>query len=203
MPARSGSPRLLPLLRSETQARVLEALILHPDRASTVAQLAGTLGVTDMSVRRELHRMVDAGIIEREPVGRVGLFRASTASPLYEPLRELLERSVGLEALLRDALLDFPGVETAVIYGSWAREEAHAESDVDVLVLGDVDYGDLVARLSELQERVGREINVVAMRPDELRHRLDQGSGFVRDVIASPVKLLVGDIEPVLRDAAG
>jgi DNA-binding transcriptional ArsR family regulator len=83
MPRRSGTPSLLPLLRSRTQAELLERLILHPDVSYTVADLARHLAVTDMSVRRELERMLDAGIIEREAVGRQGIYRASTASPLF------------------------------------------------------------------------------------------------------------------------
>lgn len=193
MAARTGSPNLLPLLRSETQARLLEAVILHPERSYTVPELAGKLGVTDMSVRRELDRMLDAAIVERDRIGRQGIYRASTGSPLYEPLRALMERSVGLEALLRDALADFPGIDAAVIYGSWAREQVDAESDIDVLVVGDVDYGSLMARLLDIQERSGREINVVTMRPDELRRRRAEGSGFVRDIVASPIKPLVGE----------
>jgi predicted nucleotidyltransferase len=191
--ARTGSPRLLPLLRSATQARILEAVILHPERSYTVPELARRLGVTDMSVRRELERMLDAAIVERDRIGRQGLYRASTGSPLYEPLRALMERTVGLEALLRAALADFHGIQAAVIYGSWAREQIDADSDVDVLVVGEVDYGSLMASLLDVQERAGREINVVTMRPDELRRRQAEGSGFVRDIAASPIKPLVGD----------
>jgi predicted nucleotidyltransferase len=138
--------------------------------------------------------MIDAGIVERELLGRQGLYRASVASPLYEPLRQLVERSVGVESLLRDLLESVPGVDAAAIFGSWARGKVDAESDVDVLVTGDFDYSDLVSRLHELEERTGREINLVAMRPGELQEALSQDSGFVRDVMASPLRMLVGDI---------
>jgi predicted nucleotidyltransferase len=194
VPRRTGSPSLLPLLRSETQAGLLEQLLLNPDATFTVPGLAHALHVTDMSVRRELDRMIDAGIVERELLGRQGLYRASVASPLYEPLRQLVERSVGVESLLRDLLESVPGVDAAAIFGSWARGKVDAESDVDVLVTGDFDYSDLVSRLHELEERTGREINLVAMRPGELQEALSQDSGFVRDVMASPLRMLVGDI---------
>lgn len=197
MPRRSGSPSLLPLLRSTTQARLLELLLLDAEREYSVGELSNELGVTEMSVRRELDRMLDAGILERRYVGRLGLFQASEASPLYAPLRELLERSVGVEPLLRAELEQFPGVQAAAIFGSWAREQVDATSDVDLLVLGDVDYGELVSRLSQLQDRAKREINVVAMSPDEFRERIAEGSGFLRDIMSSPVKVLVGDLQHI------
>jgi predicted ArsR family transcriptional regulator len=132
---------LLPLLRSRTQAELLALLVLHPEASYTVADLARDLVVTDMSVRRELERMVDAGIVEREAVGRQGIYRASTASPLFEPLHELVEKSIGGEVQLREMLEETPGIEGAAIFGSWARGRIDAESDVDLLVVGDIDYG--------------------------------------------------------------
>jgi predicted nucleotidyltransferase len=194
MPRRTASPSLLPLLRSATQAGLLERLLLNPDATFTVRELAGTLGVTDMSVRRELERMIDAGIVERERIGRQGLYRASVASPLYEPLRQLVERSVGVEPLLRDLFQQVPGVDAAAIFGSWARGKVDAQSDVDVLVTGDFDYSELVSRVHGLEERTGREINLVAMRPGELEESLEQDSGFVRDIMASPMTMLVGEL---------
>jgi predicted nucleotidyltransferase len=192
MPRRSSTPSLLPLLRSETQAGLLERLFLHPDRAYTVGELAELLGVTDLSVRRELYRMVDAGMVDREPVGRQSVFRASVASPLYDPMRQLVERSVGVEPLLRELTEQTPGVQLAAIYGSWARGTVDAESDVDLLVVGDIDYAALVEQLMALQERAGREINTVWMRPEEWREQ--QGSGFVQEILSSPVRVLVGSV---------
>lgn len=193
MARRSGSPSLLPLLRSETQANLLERLILHPGDAYTVAELAARLGVTDLSVRRELHRMVDAGIAERELVGRQQVFRASAGSPLFEPLRELIERSIGAEALIREVLERTDGVDSAAIFGSWARGQVDAESDIDLLVVGEFDYTGLVGQLIAVQERTGREINLVAIRPDELSAQ--RGSGFLRDVLSSPMRVLVGSLD--------
>jgi predicted nucleotidyltransferase len=146
-----------------------------------------------MSVRRELHRMVDAGIAEREVIGRQSVFRASVASPLFEPLRELVERSVGAEALIREVLERTEGIESAAIFGSWARGEVDAQSDIDLLVIGDFDYTDLVTDLIALQERAGREINLVSMRGDEFSQQRE--SGFVRDVMSAPMRVLVGTFE--------
>jgi predicted nucleotidyltransferase len=198
MPRRTGSPSLLPLLRSETQADLLERLLLHPDDSYTVRELAEALDVTDMSARRELVRMFDAGILERQMIGRQALYRASLASPLFEPLRQLIERSVGVEPLLRQALTDVPGVDAAVIFGSWARGQVDAESDVDVLVVGRFDYADVVARLHALQERTGREINMVALRPEELHEQRDGAkSGFLTEVLRGPMRPLIGDLDAV------
>jgi predicted nucleotidyltransferase len=180
------------LLRSRTQAELLERLVLHPDRTYHVAELARELDVTNMSVRRELDRMLDAGIVEREAVGRQGIYRAATASPLFEPLRDLIERSVGVEASLRELLAETPGIEGAAIFGSWARGRIDAESDVDVLVVGDIDYGALLEQLMPLQRKVGRQISLVWIRPDEFRD--PQRSAFLSEVLAGPLLVLTGQV---------
>jgi predicted nucleotidyltransferase len=137
--------------------------------------------------------MLDAGIVEREAVGRQGIYRASVASPLFEPLRDLIQKSVGVDAQLRDLLEDTPGVEGAAIFGSWARGRIDAESDVDLLVVGDIDYGLLLEKLMPLQSKIGREISVVWMLPEEF-YASDR-SAFMREVLAGPLRLLAGRIE--------
>lgn len=167
---------------------------MHADESYTVSELARDAGVTDMSVRRELERFLDAGIIERETIGRQGVYRAAIASPLFEPLRDLLEKSVGVEARLRDLLGQTPGVEGAAIFGSWARGRVDAESDVDLLVIGNIDYGALVERLNPLQSKIGRQISVVWMRPEEFN--APDRSAFIREVLSGALLVVAGEVAP-------
>jgi predicted nucleotidyltransferase len=180
-------------LRSRTQAELLERLILHPEASYTVAQLAKDLAVTDMTVRRELERMLDAGIIEREAIGRQGIYRAATASPLFSALHELVEKSLGVEANLKELLSQTPGIEGAAIFGSWARGRIDAESDIDLLVIGDIDYGSLLEKLTPLQRKADREINVVWMSPEEFHGR--DRTVFIREVLAGPLRVLTGEVD--------
>lgn len=188
---RTGAPPVLPLARSVTQARILELLFLQPRREWTVSELADDVGVTPVPVRRELERLVRASIAVARPVGRALVYAPDTASPLFEPLQQLVERSVGVEAQLRTALQAMPGVRAAAIYGSWAREDVDAASDIDLLIVGDLDHGALAEGLHAVAMRIGREINPVVLGADELQ----SDSGFLRDVAASPMTPLIGNIE--------
>lgn len=192
---RTGSPALLPLLRSRTQSELLQRFFLQPDRDWSSSELMEEIEVTEGALRRELQRMRQASIIDAQGRGRTILYRADTSSPLFEPLRQLVERSIGVEPQLRALFESIEGVEAAAIYGSWARRDIAAASDVDVLVIGDVRPGDLADRLLDLQERTGREINLVTMTPAELRARLSDGSGFLRDIAAYSLLPLVGSID--------
>jgi predicted nucleotidyltransferase len=186
-------PSSLSLFRSELQLRMLGLLLLNPEETWTASELARRLEATSVSIHRELHRGLSAGLLVREAVGRTYLYRAATDSPLYEPLRLLLERTVGVEAELRHALEGLRGVEAAFIHGSFANQtKIKPTSDVDLLVLGDADPHVLRRAVRRVEVRVGREIDVLAYRPEEFAALAQSGNSLVRGIIRGPVTPLVG-----------
>lgn len=186
----------LSLFRSKLQLRMLGLILLSPERTWTASELAARLEATSVSVHRELHRGLSAGVLVREAVGRTYLYRAATDSPLYEPLRLLLERTVGVEVELRRALEGVRGVEAAFIHGSFASQtRIKPTSDVDLLVLGDADPHALRRTVRKVEARVGREIDVLAYRPDEFATLAKSGNSLVRGIIRGPVTPLVGSAE--------
>jgi DNA-binding transcriptional ArsR family regulator len=97
---RTKSPDRLPLFRSDLQARLLAALVLAPGQERSAAELLEQVGGSRAGLNQELRRLLDAGILERRSVGRAMLYRAAQDSPLVPALRELLERTVGVETEL-------------------------------------------------------------------------------------------------------
>jgi predicted nucleotidyltransferase len=181
------------LFRSDTQARLLGLLLLNPDRPWTAAELVRRLAATPVTVHRELHRALEEGIITREGIGRTFLYRAATDSPLYEPLVQLLERTVGVEAELRRVLNDVPGVDSAFIHGSSVGGAGvKPTSDVDVLVIGTADPHTLRRRLRQVEHQIGREIDVTAYTPEEFAELARHGNSFAQRIIRGPVLALVG-----------
>lgn len=110
---RTGTPDLLPLFRSEFQVRLLALLVLQPDRAWTVPELAERFGAPVSSVHRELGRAERAGIIERHTGSRPHTFRAAEGSPLYQPLADLLRLTLGVEGEPTPAPDEVPDAEPA------------------------------------------------------------------------------------------
>jgi predicted nucleotidyltransferase len=175
---------------------MLGLILLSPERTWTASELAARLEATSVSIHRELHRGLAAGVLVREAVGRTYLYRAATDSPLHEPLRLLLERTVGVEVELRRALEGVRGIEVAFIHGSFADQtKIKPTSDVDLLVLGDADPHALRRAVRRVEARVGREIDVLAYRPDEFAALAESGNSLVRRIIRGPVIPLVGSAE--------
>lgn len=191
-------PARLPIFRSAEQARLLQSLFLWPERTWTFHELA-TGGPSSATVDRELKGIVDAGIVSVARVGRTRTFTANRHSPLYRPLSQLIERTLGVEVLLREALLKVDGVNAASIFGSWAAGLPKEESDVDVLVVGNVENNRLVTVLHPVARAIGREVNTIGYSPEEFDQKLADADGFLRRIVEGPRIDLVGNLGELAR----
>jgi predicted nucleotidyltransferase/biotin operon repressor len=191
---RTQPPELLPLFRSDLQARLLAALLLTGDDEVSPAELQERLGASRSGINKELRRLRAAGIVEQRTVGRSGIYRVATESPLVPPLRALVERTLGVEAALRSRLAGVPGVTAAAIYGSWAQGQVRPTSDVDVLVIGSPDADELERAVGEVERQAAREVNLSIYTPEDWSSRVASDSGFVHTVLDRPLVELVGRI---------
>lgn len=191
-------PARLPIFRSAEQARLLTLLYLGPARRWTLEELGGGQ-VSRATTEREVATLVEAGMVAVETAGRTRLFSAPAESPLHRPLRELLERTIGVEPRLRSALASVAGIEAAGIYGSWAAGSRDPASDIDLLVVGDSDHSEIAEATMPVAEELGREINVVTVTPAELRDRMKAGDSFFTTVVDGKLLPLIGDVRQVAR----
>ena len=133
-----------------------------------------------------------------ERAGRTRLFSAAVDSPLFPPLRELIDKTLGVERRLRSALTQVPGLAAAAIFGSWSSDRVTPTSDVDLLVIGDVDQDLVISQLHEVGEAVSREINAVTFARAEAVERLRDEDGFLARVLQSELVDLIGDVRSVV-----
>ncbi len=179
---------LLPVLRSETQARLLAALLLQPMREASIAELAREIGADPGNLHSDVQRLVEAGVLADRRVGRTRLLRAATDSPLVRPLTDLLLVAYGPKPLLEDALTGEPGIECAVIVGSWATryhgEPGPPPGDVDLVVIGQPDRDAVFEKVAAASGALGREVQVVFRSPESWTTAAD---AFTRSALERPV----------------
>ncbi len=159
-----SGPPLLPILRSENQARLLTAILLSPEREFTLSELAKEIGVSLPTVTREIQRAEDAGLVFTRRVGRAKVVRADTDSVLSEPLTRLLLLSFGPVVVVGEELADIDGIEAAYIFGSWAAryvgKAGPSPQDLDMLIIGTPDRDVVYAAADRIERRVGRPVQV-------------------------------------------
>jgi DNA-binding Lrp family transcriptional regulator len=159
-------PRL-PLFRSPEQERLLGELFVFADQPISLSELAKRAGTSLGGAHKEVERLEASGLIRSTTVGRNRLIEADPSSPVYHELRGLLLKSLGPEPLLRAALADLTGIESAFIYGSWADPAERSPADIDVLVVGHPDLGEVYDAVSAVEAEIGRPVNVTVRSPTE------------------------------------
>lgn len=175
------------------RTRILSALLLHPETSWHVRELARRLDTLPGSLNRELVKLADAGILSRQQIGNQVHYRADRNCPIFDELAGLLRKTSGLAAVLAEALQPLSErIRSALIFGSVASGQEHAHSDVDVLVLGDAEFADVLEALHPVQTQILREINPVVYRPEDFRAKLAANNTWARDVVARPKLFLIG-----------
>lgn len=195
-PAKKTASRasLADALFSGTQQRVLGLLFGQPDRSFYATEMINLAGVGSGAVQRELARLAQSGLVTVKPVGNQKHYQANPASPIYDELRGVVRKTVGLAEPLRAALAPLAGqIRAAFVYGSVAKKQDTASSDIDLMLLSErLSYADLYAVLEAAGAQLGRTINPTLLSKQELTKRVRQGEAFITRVLAQPKVWLVG-----------
>jgi hypothetical protein len=173
--------------RSRIRQGLLRRLYEAPLGRLHLRELARGAHTSAGTAARELARLTAMGLVAREHEGAQVYFRANTASPLYPTVRDLVRLTIGAADVLRGALVGLDGVESALIFGSYAAGTMDANSDIDLLVIGTPDRDELTDRLETAGREVRRPINEVVMTSGELMRRRGAGDGLVASIDANPV----------------
>jgi predicted nucleotidyltransferase len=181
------------LLFTAYRRRVLGLLLLRPDDSLHVREISRLTGVPAGSLHRELRILADAGMLLREPAGNQVRYRANRANPLYPELAEIFRKTVGLVDVLRDALSPLSRkIKVAFVFGSVPQGTQRSSSDIDLFVIGSARLADVVLALAHLRERLGREVNPVAMSRSEFASQHREGDRFVTRVMKEPKLFVIG-----------
>jgi predicted nucleotidyltransferase len=173
---------------------VLAVLYGKPDRPFFLREIIEILGMGSGQIQRELTRLSGAGILHRFKEGRHVYFQANPACPVYDELRSLVTKSLGAVVVVRTALEGLgERIAVAFVYGSVARGEERLASDLDLLAVGDVSFGELVEALSPAEAQLRREIHPTLFSADELRSRLAERDHFLDSVMREEKIYVIGD----------
>jgi predicted nucleotidyltransferase len=187
-------PAALAALFPTVRGDVLAATLTQPEKWWYLSELAQFLGTSPSSLQRELKALVDAGILETRREGTRAYFKADTGSPVFPELRGLIDKTAGVVPTLRTTLCPFERrIVCAFVYGSVARREEHARSDIDLLVVGDAGLADLTPALRKAEARLGREVNVTSYSAAEFRRKAAAKEHFLSEVLRGPKQFVKGD----------
>ena len=144
----------------------------------------------------ELAKLGEAGLLVVSRQGNQNQYQANKASPIFNELKHIVQKTFGIADVVREALAPvLINFERAFIYGSAAKGEAHAASDVDVMLVGEgLSYADIMQRLESVETRLQRTVNPTLYSPAEFAKRVDESQSFILGVMEQPkINLLLNN----------
>jgi predicted nucleotidyltransferase len=193
----SPAPRgasLADSLFTGTQQRVLGLLFGQPTRSYYANELIGMAGGGSGAVQRELARLARSGLVTVRPIGNQKHYQANPDSPIFAELCGIAQKTVGLALPLREALLPLiPQIRAAFVYGSVAKRQDTAASDIDLMLISDtLTHGDAFAALEGATMRLGRPVNPTILSRKALAKRVKEDNTFTKRVLSQPKIWLIG-----------
>ena len=189
---------MLDALFSETRQQVLSLFLVRPEERYHLREVARRTGKAVGTIQAELASLEQAGILTKTVSGNRTYYQADSKCAIYPELRRIILKTVGLVDVLRQRLSPLSGkITAAFVYGSMASGEAGPQSDVDLMVVGDVDDMELHAAVSEAEEALGRTVNYTHMSAGEFKERRAEEEGFVPRLLSGQRLAILGDTDEV------
>lgn len=187
------SSLLADIIFKEYRRRVLGLLLLRPDQAYHVREIARLTGTVPGTLHKELRKLAKAGILKKSSRGNQVSYQADLDCLIFAELSSILRKTSGIADRVREALAPLKdSIDVALIFGSIASGKATSDSDIDLLVVGNVGFSETVKALYSTQETLGREINPKLYSASEWQAARKEDSAFIHEILDKPIIKIMG-----------
>ena len=185
------------LFKSKARTAIFQLYFTNPESSYYLRELERMFNTPVSILRKELMRLEGDGIFLSDKKGNLLYYRLNKDYPLFEELKNIIRKTIGIEGLLKDAINDIRGIEAAFIYGSFAKGKEKAVSDIDLCVVGSIDEDQLIAKINAVEKSIKREINYAFFTPEEFKRKKMNKDGFISDLIDNKKIMLKGKEDDV------
>ncbi len=178
------------------QLRILAVLAEHPDREFYLSEVGSLIGKPPGVFQKGINALERDGWVESRRRGNQRLFRVNTQHPLLNEMKALIRKSIGVEALLKTVVDHIPQINTALIYGSYAKDSIRSNSDIDLIVVAkDLKVEDtLVIELARLEKYLQRDVNYKIYDQKDFHQRRKNQDPFLTEVLSGKHIVLKGAV---------
>ncbi len=181
------------IFNSKTRTELFRVYFSNPEAKYYLRELERLLSIPVSMIRSELNRLVQDGVFVSKRQGNLVYYSLNTSYPLYNELKSIVFKTIGIQGTLAEKLKKIKGIQCAFIYGSFAKDTAGASSDVDVCIIGGFDEDTLVRVITRLERMLSREINYSLYSAQEFQEKHRGKDPFIMDILANPKIFLVGN----------
>jgi predicted nucleotidyltransferase len=170
------------IFKSKARTALFRLYFTNAEGAYYLRELERILDIPVSIIRKELLRLEEEKIFLSERKGNLVYYRLNIDYPLFEELKSIVRKTIGIEGLLKDIILKIKGIKTAFIYGSFAKGKERAVSDIDLFIMGKVNEDELVSKINKIEKSIKREINYTLFTPEEYKRKKQKKDSFVMDL---------------------
>lgn len=173
------------------QQRMLAPLLLRPDQSFKLTELLGFFHSGRGAGQLQVKKLLDAGVLAETRMGNQRRIRVNERFPLYPELRSICLKSFGLAEQIKDALAKVaPDIQEAFVFGSVARGEDRPDSDIDIMIIGNLDLVPVLDAIAPVEKNLGRTINVNLYSPTEWNDLKERDSVVSKIIAGATIRLL-------------
>jgi predicted nucleotidyltransferase len=183
---------VLTKLFSSTRAELLGLFFNNPDDKFYLREIARHIGKDAAGIKRELDNLVRIGLLAKEKRGVQKYYFANKNSPIFSEMKGLIFKTTGAQGAMKASLSRLKGVQAAFIYGSYAKGTEKEDSNINLMVIGQVNITELNDVVVSLEEKLKREIDYLAFDEQEYRKRKDAKDPFIREIVKGKKIVLLG-----------
>ncbi|MHB1326075.1 MAG: nucleotidyltransferase domain-containing protein [Thermoleophilia bacterium] len=180
------------LITSKVRVEIITWFFSHPGERFYYRQLIDILNASKQSIQNELARLESAGLLSSQKEGNIRFYWVNTDFLLYQEIKSMILKTVGVGDELRKAFVEIGEVRSAFIYGSVAKNLEDARSDIDVMIVGNVTVDAVHKALMKTEEHLGREVNYSIFSPGEWKKKMKDKTAFVSNVARGQKIFLIG-----------
>ncbi len=182
------------ILSSKTKAGIFQFLFGADRDELHARELVRRTGMSLATVQQELKRLESLDLILRRKDGNRVYFKANVSHPLFTDLQQLTVKTRGITPMLREALIPVADqIPYAFVFGSIARSEEKAHSDIDVMLLGNLGLRQVAGLIGMLSDTLEREINPHVQTLEEFEKRIADGDPFTQNIATAKKLFIMGD----------
>ncbi len=188
------------LLFGQIRGGILALLYGHVDQSFYVRQIARHLKASVGAVQRELERLTQTGLVKRWSSGNQVYYQVNESNPVFADMRSLVNKTVGVFNVLQNALDPLAeSIIAAFVYGSVARGEETAKSDIDLIVVGEVELDEVLSQMEKIEQTLGRPANPTVYSEREFRLKVASENHFVNSVMKGKKVFLMGSEQELIH----
>ena len=181
------------IFKSKARQAIFRLYFTNPEKSFYLRELERELSIPVSMLRKELISLEKEGLFLSSKQGNLLYYSLNRAYPLYNEIKTIVFKTVGIQGALYQALLNIKNINAAFIYGSYAKDSSNAKSDIDLFIIGTPDENILIEKINTLEKTLKREINYSIYSKSDFKKKKSQKDPFISDVIKNKKLFLVGD----------